>query len=300
LFRRDRGDRGLANPGGELVIQLHCGDCLDWLRTLDAGSVDAVVTDPPYPEIDRAYGRWTEAEWWELMMGVCAEVRRVLAPGGSAVFILQPNSRKVGSMRGWLWRFMAWACDEWNMVQDAWWWNTCTMPGAHAIQGRLMRTSLKACVWCGPADCFRDQSQVLMQSDNFWTRRKWDLAQEGREEYPSGQGREVQRMIDAVKRRGGSTPFNVLPMGNGSRHDMAGMHGHGAGTPLNLASWWTRYITPPDGVVCDPFMGSGTMGIAALKLGRSIVGCERDPGYFAIAQRRIAAEQARHPLFAVT
>ncbi len=62
---------------------------------MPAGSVDAVITDPPYPEISRAYGRMTEAEWWDMMMVVCTETRRILKPTGSAVFILQPNSRKV-------------------------------------------------------------------------------------------------------------------------------------------------------------------------------------------------------------
>ena len=89
------------------MYTIHCGNCLDILPTIPAQSVDAVITDPPYPEISRDYGRMTEAQWWDMMMGVCAEVRRVLKPTGSAVFILQPNSRKVGSMRGWLWEFMA-------------------------------------------------------------------------------------------------------------------------------------------------------------------------------------------------
>lgn len=75
------------------------------------------------------------------MMGVCKEVRRILKPTGSAVFILQPNSRKIGSMRGWLFEFQAWICREWNMVQDAWWWNYRAPPEAHAIQGRLVRSA---------------------------------------------------------------------------------------------------------------------------------------------------------------
>jgi len=98
-----------------------CGDCLDILPTIPDASVDAVITDPPYPHIKRDYGTWTTKEWWEMVVeGVVPEVRRILKPTGSAVFILQPNSEKVGKMRGWLWEFMAWVCREWNMVQDAW------------------------------------------------------------------------------------------------------------------------------------------------------------------------------------
>jgi hypothetical protein len=132
------------------------GDCLDVLPTLKSGSVDCVITDPPYPMIDRPYGKMTEAEWFAMMRVVVPECMRVLKPTGSAVFILQPNSERVGRMRTWLWEFMLWVGKEWGIVQDAWWWNTAAIPEAHAIQGRLMRTSLKACVWVGPSDCWRN------------------------------------------------------------------------------------------------------------------------------------------------
>ncbi len=109
---------------------VHHNDCLDFLPTVPADSIDAVICDPPYPEIDRPYGRTTEEAWADMMWALIPEVRRVLKPRGSAVFILQPSFRKLGSMRGWLWEFMARVVREWNMVQDVWWWNPCTMPGA--------------------------------------------------------------------------------------------------------------------------------------------------------------------------
>ncbi len=49
--------------------------------------------------------------------------------------------------------------------------------------------------------------------------------------------------------------------------------------------------------VCDPFMGSGTTGVAALRAGRSFVGIELEPRYFDIACRRIADEASRPRLF---
>lgn len=49
--------------------------------------------------------------------------------------------------------------------------------------------------------------------------------------------------------------------------------------------------------ICDPFMGSGSTGVACLRLGRKFIGCEIDPQHFATAVRRIEAELARHPLF---
>lgn len=53
-----------------------------------------------------------------------------------------------------------------------------------------------------------------------------------------------------------------------------------------------RYTKPGD-TVLDPFMGSGTTGVACAQLGRSFIGIEKDPQYFAIAQRRIEQAQAQ-------
>jgi len=50
-----------------------------------------------------------------------------------------------------------------------------------------------------------------------------------------------------------------------------------------------RLVTPPGGVVLDPFMGSGSTGKAALLEGFRFIGCERSPEYVAIARARIAA-----------
>ena len=51
-------------------------------------------------------------------------------------------------------------------------------------------------------------------------------------------------------------------------------------------------IVPAGGTVLDPFMGSGTTGVAAARLGYHFIGIEREPQYFDIAQQRIAAEGA--------
>jgi site-specific DNA-methyltransferase (adenine-specific) len=67
---------------------------------------------------------------------------------------------------------------------------------------------------------------------------------------------------------------------------------HVTGKPLSLMLDLMR-IARPGAVVLDPFMGSGTTGVAAVSSGRDFIGFEIDPGYFSIADREIsrAAEQ---------
>ena len=55
-------------------------------------------------------------------------------------------------------------------------------------------------------------------------------------------------------------------------------------------AWLVRRASKPEWVVLDPFMGSGTTGVAAVRLGRRFIGVEIDPEYFEIAKRRIQDE----------
>ena len=272
------------------------GDCLDVLPTLATASVDAVICDPPYPGIKRSYGYWTEAEWFALMNPVVEQCRRILKPTGSAVFVLQPNSERVGRMRTWLWEFMVKIGKEWGIVQDAWWWNCTMAPTVHCHRARgLMRPSVKACVWAGPESCWRDQGSVL------WTESEGNAAQNRAERFlrkpASSLTMRKGRCAAVADERGGVTPFNLLPVPNADSQTSAGTYGHGAGTPLALLRWWTRYICPPGGLVLDPFAGSGTTGLAALAEGRDAVLIERIPEYVAIIHQRLDAERAKSPLF---
>ena len=60
---------------------------------------------------------------------------------------------------------------------------------------------------------------------------------------------------------------------------------------------WSIERAPASDTVCDPFLGSGTSGVAAVKMGRTFVGIEREPKYFEIACRRIEQAYAQPRLF---
>lgn len=279
-------------------VSLYCGDAMAVLPSLDSESVDAVITDPPYPEIDRDYGRMSEREWHEMMDVVVPECRRVLKPTGSAVFILQPNSERVGRMRTWLWEFMAKWGREWGQVQDAWWWNIAAMPSIHTQRTvGLLRPSLKSCVWLGDDSCYRNQDEILWSESE--ANKAADRGCRALKYQPSGQHIRTGRISGACDERGGVTPFNVIPLANTDSTCSAGANGHGAGTPFDLCSWWVRYICPPGGTVLDPFVGSGTVGLAAK--GRPFIGIEKHEKHYATALRRLRHASGRSPdqLFAV-
>ena len=80
---------------------------------------------------------------------------------------------------------------------------------------------------------------------------------------------------------------------NGRAWDIPGSHStprtnhHPTVKPIDLMQWLVRLVTPPGGTVLDPFMGSGTTGIAASREGFHFIGVELNPEYVEIARRRI-------------
>lgn len=71
---------------------------------------------------------------------------------------------------------------------------------------------------------------------------------------------------------------------------------HPTQKPLSLMSWCMKWVS--GAIILDPFMGSGTTGVAAIQAGRQFIGIERDERYFDIACRRIEQAVAQGQLFA--
>ena len=68
---------------------------------------------------------------------------------------------------------------------------------------------------------------------------------------------------------------------------------HPTQKPLDLMHWLCRLITPPNGLILDPFAGSGSTGCAAVLEGFRFIGIEQDADYAEIARRRIAHHAAQ-------
>jgi DNA modification methylase len=61
--------------------------------------------------------------------------------------------------------------------------------------------------------------------------------------------------------------------------------------------WAIGHLPEPSSTILDPFMGSGTTGIAAVQMGRKFIGIEREPKYFDIACKRIEDAQRQGDMF---
>lgn len=90
---------------------------------------------------------------------------------------------------------------------------------------------------------------------------------------------------------GGKHGVFVFPKGEGTKPV------HETQKPLKLLSELVRLFTSPADTILDPFMGSGTTGVACAKMGRKFIGIELEPKYFDIACKRIEDAYAQPDMF---
>jgi site-specific DNA-methyltransferase (adenine-specific) len=237
------------------VIDLRLGDSVEIMRGMDGGSIDAVVTDPPYSSGGQFRGdrmanpslKYIQSSsvdtfklpftgdnrdqrgfliWCSIWMG---EARRVCKPGGLIACFTDwrqlPTLTDALQCGGWVWRGIA-----------TWW-----KPGIRMQRGRF---SLSA-------------EYVVFGSNGEWA-------------------------------EGEKSPQNVFSCAPVSGDEKE----HIAEKPISVLNWIVG-VTPAGSKVLDPFMGSGTTGISCIQLGRDFIGCEIDPFGYDVAQKRIEAAQSQ-------
>jgi site-specific DNA-methyltransferase (adenine-specific) len=100
-----------------------------------------------------------------------------------------------------------------------------------------------------------------------------------------GKAREVGEGNGAIDEPGSAARF--FWCAKPSRTERAASNKHPTVKPLKLMEYLVKLATPSGGVTLDPFMGSGTTGVAACSLGYGFIGMEKDADYFNIAIQRI-------------
>lgn len=208
-------------------VTLYCGDCLEVLPTLEANSVDAVVTDLPYANATQ-YGEYedTVKNLNSLIESTLPELRRI----ASVVTI------------------------------------TCGVANIHFYPKPDWVLS-----WVSPAGT----------GSGPWGFCCWQpILAYGKDPYlQHGLGRRPDTLIKTFR---------------SNKND------HPCPKPTEFMKWLVARCTANENdTVLDPFMGSGTTGVACVKTGRKFIGIEIDQGYFDIAVKRIKEAQMQPALMEV-
>ena len=152
-----------------------------------------------------------------------------------------------------------------------------------------------------PPNVALDETAAARLDAEGGTSRFFYVAKASRSERERGCEDLPQRTAgEATDRQDGSAGLES-PRAGASRTHGARNH-HPTVKPVALMRWLVRLVTPPGGLVLDPFAGSGTTGLACIKEQCRFLGIEREAAYVAIANARLQDEHARFetggPLFA--
>jgi DNA modification methylase len=133
------------------------------------------------------------------------------------------------------------------------------------------------------------QTDRLMPNDTGGASRFFYCAKASRREREAGLDGFATRNAARLNAMGDDPTGDIDPVS--ARCEARARNHHPTVKPVALMRWLVRLVTPPDGLVLDPFTGSGTTGIAATLEGRRFVGIEREAEYVEIARARIAHAQ---------
>jgi site-specific DNA-methyltransferase (adenine-specific) len=247
---------------------------------LPDGVVDTCVTSPPYFNL-RNYGmagqigiEGTPSEYIARMVAVMREVRRVLKPDGTAWVNIGDSYRKDKSLAGIPWR-LAFALQEdgWYLRCDVIWHKPNAMPdGAMDRPTRIHEYIFllsKSARYYYDADSIREP-----HSREWWTETVKPA-------------KIVSERNDGGDRQGDGNPLGVNKRSVWSVATQPYHGAHAAAFPPDLIRPCILAGSPADGLVLDPFMGSGTTARVALEHGRHFVGYELNPEYCNLIRDRL-------------
>ena len=262
------------------------GDSLAVLPRLKAGSVQLVLTSPPFALRRRkVYGNVPAAEYVEWYMPFVEQIHRLLRPDGSLVFELAGAYEAGRATRSLFpYELIVRIGQLFRLCQEFYWHNPGKLP-TPAQWVSIERTRAKDAVtpiwWFAkherPA---ADNRRVTVPYSTSMRR----LLKSGyrRQTSPSGHGHDSAYRKD----NGGSIPPNLIQASNTRSNDpylrrckAKGLTPHPARFVPEVPEFFIKFLTEPGDLVLDPFAGSNTVGATAEALGRQWVSVEKEEEY---------------------
>jgi site-specific DNA-methyltransferase (adenine-specific) len=292
------------------MIELLHGDCLERLKELPDNSVDACVTDPPY-------GLSFMGKAWDYdvpTVDVWREVLRVLKPGGHLLAFAGTRTQhrmavqiedagfEIRDMIAWV--YGSGFPKSRNLDGDWQGWGTALKPALEPIT--VARKPLTGTVATNVLE--HSTGAINVDGCRVGDRTgRWpaNLIHDGSDEvvglFPQAKGATSNsspstnvgftRGAKGLDKRSGyaddGSAARFFYCAKASKADRGDGNSHPTVKPTELMRYLCRLVTPPGGVVLDPFMGSGSTGKAAVLEGFRFIGIEREAEYLEIARGRI-------------
>lgn len=298
---------------------IYLSDNRDVLPLLEENSIDAMVTDPPY-----GYGMKDSAWDYEIpTVDFWKETLRVLKPGAFALVAsgtrvqhrmatnLENAGFEIRDVIAWVYKSgMTKGYDYGKLLSPEWsgfkpnlkpameLWTLARKPlGKNTIIENLKEYGTGALNFnkCRINNKYIKQWQKTYTKNPVFSATYYVNNRKMKTVYSHPDGREPSNFIhdgsDEVIRlfTDGAQHFFYCPKASQPERNLGveGRNDHSTVKPKNLMRYLVRLITPPNGIVLDPFLGSGTTALACIEERLKYIGIEQDAHYFDICKQRI-------------
>jgi len=257
------------------------GNCLDEMKKIQQMSVDLVVTSPPYADARKEeYGGPHPDNFVEWFMPIADSIKGVLKPTGTVIINIKEkvvNCERhtyvlelilAMKEKGWLWT------EEWI------WHKKNCFPGKWPNR---FRDSWERCLQFNLQKKFKmNQDSVMVPVGDWAEDRLKNLSEKDKKRESSTSGSAFGRKVENWVGRNMVYPTNVLHLAT-----ECGNKKHSAAFPESLPSFFIKLFTDKNDLVLDPFEGSGTTGVASVKLERNYLGIDLNAEYSEMSKNRM-------------
>ena len=230
------------------MIQLFKGDCLELMKSIPDGSIDAIITDPPY---GTTACKWDSVIPFDLMWG---QLNRIIKPNGAIVlFGSEPFSSalRMSNIK--------------NYKYD-WKWNKSKVTGFLNAKKQPLRKVEDIIVFYKKQCTYNPQMKKVKQR---FVKRSGEYSGYGNHEAINSSNNGLEY------------PFNTIEIKSN------GKSVHPTQKPIELMEYLIKTYTNENETVLDFTMGSGSTMVACKNTNRNGIGIEQDDKYFEIAKQRI-------------
>jgi site-specific DNA-methyltransferase (adenine-specific) len=240
------------------MIKLIQGDCLEKMSEIPDGTVDMILTDPPYG---------TTACKWDSVIPLepmWAQLKRVIKPNGAIVMTAsQPFTAALIMSNPKMFKYeLIWLKDKPTDPLNA--------------KKRVMKYHENICVFYNKLPVYNPQRE-LRDKDNKRNNKPREFNSAVNNEWKTKDSNTLQM-------NQGSSDY-IYPKSVKKFNMQRGLHP--TQKPVSLMEYLIKTYTNEGETVLDFTMGSGTTGVACVNLGRKFIGIELDEDYFNIASERI-------------
>ena len=233
-----------------MYTRLFNADCLDLMATLPAGSVDLVLTDPPYGT--------TACKWDSIipLEPMWEQLKRLIKKNGAIVLTAsQPFTTTLIS-------------SNMKMFKYCWVWDKKKGGNIQSLKWQPYKVHEDVAVFCNGRA-------------NYYPIKTPQKERTGKT-YSTGEANGIKNYGD-VRIYNDKHPKSIIEISNANQHGKV----HPTQKPVALMEYLIKTYTNEGETVLDFTMGSGTTGVACKNLNRNFIGIEKDEKYFEIAKARI-------------